>query len=101
MINLQYLYFQFLCLLSRCAFFFRGENAPVTITGQGAMAQRPPVPPSQGLASAITQMFPPKLTFTVNSVGDLSDKVSQPMCERQRWNRGFTVIASGLYRDGR
>lgn len=84
MVNLQYLYFQFLCLLSRCAFFFRGKDAPVTITGQGSKAQRPPVPPSQGLASAITQMFPPKLTFTEKSVGDLSGRVSHTICERQR-----------------
>lgn len=82
MINLQYLYFQFLCLLSRCAFLFRGDNAAATITA--AKAQRPVVPPSQGLASAITQMYPPKPTFKEKNVGDLSGKVSQPTCERQK-----------------
>lgn len=82
MINLQYLYFQFLCLLSRCAFIFRGDNAAAAITA--AQAQRPAVPPSQGLASAITQMFPPKLAFTEKNVGDLSGKVSQTICERRR-----------------
>ncbi|CAN8095157.1 unnamed protein product [Discula destructiva] len=33
------------------------------------------MPPSQGLASAVTQMYPPKLTFTEKDVGDLYGKV--------------------------
>lgn len=80
MLNLQYLYFQFLCLISRYVFFFRRDDTPSTIPV--VKAERPCMPPSQGLASAITQMYPPKLTFTEENVEDLSGKVRMPFLSK-------------------